>query len=103
MQNAEAITDPRLVQALEEALAMLASKRHADEWSARRHSSPDHDDVDLQFHRDKLEDRSGEQIESLLAGLLFRDRHDSKKDKRQAIRTPRPATAQSKSRNPAGA
>lgn len=85
----EGVTDRELVRALQEAVAMLASKGHADEWSAKQHSSADCQDTDLQFHRDKLEDRIGKKLESALMGLLFRDSHDSKKDIRRSIRTPR--------------
>ena len=86
------ITDPKLVLALEETLEMLASREHTDEWSARKQASSDFHDTELKFHRDKVESRLGDQLESALSGLLFRDRHDSKKDKRHAIRTPRGGT-----------
>lgn len=86
------ITDRKLALALEETLEMLASREHSDEWSARKQSSSDFHDTDFHFHRDKVEPRLGDQLESALEGLLFRDRHDSKKDKRHAIRTPRGGT-----------
>jgi hypothetical protein len=83
------ITDPQLVRAIDETMQMLASKEHADQWLARKHASSDYRDVDLQFHRDKLEHRLGGQLEAALAGFLFRDSHDSAKDVRRGIRTPR--------------
>lgn len=90
----DAITDPELVSSIKETLDMLASREHTDEWSIRRHENPAYDDTDVQFHREKLEHRLGEKLESALAGVLFRDSHDSKKDKRHAIRTPRSARPQ---------
>jgi hypothetical protein len=83
------ITDRALVLALVETLEMLATKEHADEWSARKRASADYHDTEVKFHSDKLKSRLGGKLESALAGLLFRDAHDSKKDKRRAIRTPR--------------
>lgn len=87
----DAITDPELVSAITETLDMLASRQHTDEWSVRRNKSRAYDDTDVQFHREKLEHRLGAKLGSALAGVLFRDSHDSKKDKRHAIRTPRSA------------
>lgn len=87
----DAITDHELVSAIQETLDMLASREHTDEWSVRRSQSRAYDDTDVQFHREKLEHRLGEKLGSTLAGVLFRDSHDSKKDKRHAIRTPRSA------------
>jgi hypothetical protein len=84
----ESIDDPELVLALDEALGMLASNHH-DDWSAQRRPHTDGYDVDLHFHPEKLKDRMGSHLESALMGLLFRDRHDSKKDSRRSIRTPR--------------
>jgi hypothetical protein len=83
------VTDRALVQALAETLEMVATREHADEWSARKRTSADYHDTEVKFHRDKLGSRLGAKLESVLAGLLFRDSHDSKKDKRHAIRTPR--------------
>ena len=83
------ITDRVLVRALRETLTMLASKGHTDEWSVKQHISGGSHDTDIQFHREKLKDRVGEKLESVLAGLLFRDSHDSKQDVRRSIRTPR--------------
>jgi len=83
------LTDLTLVAGIEETLEMLASKQHADEWSARKQAHADHSDVDIRFHREKLEHHLGARLESTLTGLLFGDIHDSKKDKRRNIRTPR--------------
>ena len=89
------ITDPPLVQAIEEALNMLASQQHSNGWSAWKHKNPDYRDIDVHFHRDTFSHRLGDQLEFELAGLLFRDRHDSRKDERHAIRPPRPAAPRS--------
>lgn len=86
-KEAEGVTDHELVGAIDEVVEMLASKEHGDEWSAKQHSSADCRDTDIQFHRDKLQTHADKQLESYLLGLLFRDRHDSKKDSRRAIRT----------------
>lgn len=83
----DGVTSHELVRALEEEAQLLASKGHGDEWSVKVHSSADSHDTDLQFHRDKLEQRVGQKLESALMGLLFRDSHDSKKDVRRSIRT----------------
>jgi hypothetical protein len=83
------ITHPQLVRALEDTLNMLASKGHAEQWSARKHSGSDYHDVDVQFHRRKLATRLGDELESALAGLLFRDAHHPTKDERRSIRPPR--------------
>jgi hypothetical protein len=85
--------DPALVLALDETLAMLASTKHRDEWSAERRAHSDGYELDLQFHPEKFKDRLGSNLESVLTGLLFRDSHDSKKDSRRSIRTPRPKRA----------
>lgn len=85
------ITDRKLVQALAETLDMLVSKGQGDEWLVRRHKVSDGHDTDLQFHPDKFEGRLGKKLESALDGMLFRDSHDSKKDKRRSIRTPKQA------------
>ena len=90
-KESQPITDRPLVGAMHETLEMLASKEHHDEWSARRQSHSDGHDTDLQFHADKLTGHIGDKLEATLMGLLFRDQHDSKKDSRRAIRTPRPA------------
>jgi hypothetical protein len=83
------VTDPELVLAIEETVEMLATRERADEWTIRRHDSHDVHDFVVRFHRGKLEQRLGANLESALEGLLFRDGHDSKRDKRRAIRTPR--------------
>jgi hypothetical protein len=93
----ERITDRKLAQALAETLDMLVSKGQGDEWLARRHKVSDGHDTDLQFHPDKFEGRLGDKLDSVLDGLLFRDSHDSKKDERHSIRTPRPATGRKSS------
>jgi len=85
----QVITDQPLVEALAETLEMLATREHTDEWSARKRTSADYHDTEVKFHREKLDPRLGAKLESVLVGLLFRDSHDSKKDKRHAIRTPR--------------
>jgi hypothetical protein len=79
------VTDRGLGGALQESLEMLASKGHHDEWSAKQHSAADFCDTDIQFHPQKLEEHLDDRLESVLAGLLFRDRHDSKKDVRRSI------------------
>src|SRR5229473_8608 len=48
----DGLTERTLVVAVEETLEMLASKKHADEWSARKQASADHSDFDVQFHRE---------------------------------------------------
>ncbi len=83
------ITDRNLVQALAETLDMLATREHADEWLARKRNSADYHDTEMKFHREKLETRLGAKLESVLWGVLFHDSHDSRKDKRRNIRTPR--------------
>lgn len=88
-KEAEGVTDLALVRAVQETVVMLASKEHHDEWSAKQHASADHHDTDLQFHREKLQSHLGQELESVLRGLLFRDSHDSKKDSRRSIRTRR--------------
>lgn len=85
----EEIKEPGLVRALLQTCEMLASKGHGDEWSVKRHATSDFCDLDIQLHPDKLRDRTGKKLESVLTGLLFRDGHDSKKDSRRAIRTRR--------------
>lgn len=85
------ITDQKLVAALVETLDMLVSKGQGDEWLARRRKVSDGNDTDLQFHLDKFESRLGKKLESALDGVLFRDSHDSKKDERRSIRTPKQA------------
>jgi hypothetical protein len=77
-----------LVRAIEESLDALASRKHADEWSARRSASADWRDTQLHFHADKVEEWPARKIESALMGTLFRDAHASKKDVRRNIRTP---------------
>jgi hypothetical protein len=81
--------DHALIEAFDETLALLASTRHHDDWSAQRRAHADGYEVELQFHPDKFKDRAGSNLESVLTGLLFRDRHDSNKDSRRSIRTPR--------------
>jgi hypothetical protein len=88
--ESQPITDRELVCALDETLEMLSSQAHHDAWSARRQSHADGYDVELKFHPDKLIGRLGDELNSVLVGILFRDQHDSKKDARHAIRTPRP-------------
>jgi hypothetical protein len=90
-KESQPITDQVLVAAMNETLEMLASKQHHDAWSARRQSHSDINDTDLQFHADKLQGHLGDTLEADLMGLLFRDQHDSKKDSRRNIRTPKPA------------
>jgi hypothetical protein len=85
------ITDRLLVNALNETLAMLATKEHHDAWSIRQQSHTDGHDTELKFHHEKLAGHLGEKLESALMGLLFRDHHDSSQDVRRGIRTPRPA------------
>lgn len=86
----EKLDDHQVVAALEETLDMLGSKPHCDEWSIRRESHADRRDTELQFHPEKIKPHLGPKLESALYGLLFRDHHDSKKDVRRSIRTPRP-------------
>lgn len=88
-KDPEGVTGRELVRALQEATEMLASKGDGDEWSVKQHSSADCHDTDIQFHREKIQHRVGRKLESALMGLLFRDAHDSKKDVRRSIRTPR--------------
>jgi hypothetical protein len=88
----ESITDRELVNALDEMLDMLVSNGHCDKWSPRRQTAADHSDTDLQFHREKLEKHMGDKLEWLLIGLLFRDKHESKKDMGHAVRTLRSQT-----------
>lgn len=84
----EKITSVELAGALQAALEMLASKGHHDAYSARQNAAADYRDTDFQFHRDALHDL-GDKLESELNGILFRDRHDSKKDVRRSIHSPR--------------
>lgn len=90
-KESQPVTDKVLVNAMNETLEMLASKAHHDVWSARCESHSDGRDTELEFHADKLTGRLGEGLESLLMGVLFHDHHDSSKDVRRNIRTPRPA------------
>lgn len=87
-KQAFAVNDKTLLRAVEEALETLLSRQHADEWSVRRATSADWRDTDLHFHREKLEQRLGKKLESMLTGILFHDAHSSKKDVRRNIRTP---------------
>jgi hypothetical protein len=82
------IDEPALILALDEALATLAAVQH-DDWSVQRRAHADGYDVDLHFHPQKLTGRLGSSLEVYLSGVLFRDSHDSKKDSRRSIRTPR--------------
>jgi hypothetical protein len=89
-KESQAINDPVLVNAMNETLEMLASQEHHDGWSARRQSHSDVHDTDFQFHPDKFADHFDKGLESALMGVLFRDHHDSRKDIRRNVRTPRP-------------
>jgi hypothetical protein len=93
--ESEPITDRPLVNAMNETLEMLASKEHHDQWSARRQSRADGHDIELRFRPEHLEDRLGDKLALALMGVLFRDQHDSRKDSRRNIRTPRPKRQQS--------
>jgi hypothetical protein len=93
-KESQPITDRLLVNAINETLAMLASKEHHDAWSARRQSHSDGHDTELQFHREKLGDHHADKFASVLMGVLFRDHHDSSKDSRRQIRTPLPRHGQ---------
>jgi hypothetical protein len=88
-KESPALTDRTLVKALAETLDTLAIREHADEWLARKRVSADYQDIEMKFHREKLETRLGAKLESVLSGILFHDSHDSRKDKRRNIRTPR--------------
>jgi len=81
--------DQALVAALDETLALVASTTHHDDWSAQRRAHADGYEIELQFRPEKLQGRTGSNLESVLTGLMFRDSHDSKKDSRRSIRTPR--------------
>lgn len=96
------ITDRKLVQALAETLDMLVSRGQGDEWLVCRHKVSDGHDTDLQFHPAKFEGRRGKKLESALDGMLFRDSHDSKKDERRSIRTPKQAAGGKKTSVRAG-
>jgi hypothetical protein len=80
----EKISDPELAAAIQETLEMLASQGHHDAWSAKQLATADHHDTDIRFHGDDLH-HLGDRLESELSGILFRDRHDSKKDVRRSI------------------
>jgi hypothetical protein len=80
-----AVAAPSLVAAIEEEMDLLASKQHGDECSTRQNKSADWKETDVRFHRDKLEPRLGKNLESYLMGVLFRDEHASKKDRRRPI------------------
>jgi hypothetical protein len=82
------ITDLPLVRAIDEALTMVTSKEHADQFLTRKHAGSGYSDFDLQFNCRKLERRLGGHLEQALDGILFRDAHDAAKDERRAIRPP---------------
>ncbi|MBI3864235.1 MAG: hypothetical protein HY290_20315 [Planctomycetia bacterium] len=92
-KESQPITDRLLVNAIRETLEMLESNEHHDWWSVRHQSHSDGTDTELRFQSEKLTGRLGVQLESLLMGALFRDQHDSRKDSRRNIRTPRPKSA----------
>lgn len=85
-KEADVVKDAAVVVAIEEEIDLVASKEHADEWAARKHSAHDFKEVDIQFHREPVADHLGGKLESYLMGLLFHDRHDSKQDRRQQLR-----------------
>jgi hypothetical protein len=83
------VTSPELSAAIAATLESLTSHEHHDAWSTKAHAAADYHETDFHFHRDELQTRPGESLVSEMNGLLFRDRHDSKKDIRRSIRTPR--------------
>jgi len=78
-----------LASAIHSTLEMLASAEHHDAWSVKQDSVADHHDTDIQFHKHDWQNLSKRELESEVNGLLFRDRHDSKKDVRRSIRARR--------------
>jgi hypothetical protein len=89
--ESEPVTSIPLLRGIEETLAMLASKGHSDEWNIRHNLHADGHETDLRFHREKLAASLGDGLAKVLDGILFRDQHDSRKDSRRSIRTPRAA------------
>lgn len=86
-KEGEAITEANLVDALDETLDMLASSPHHDAWSVRKEVHADAHETEIRFHHDQLVPHLGQKLESALAGILFRDHHDSSQDMRTHFRT----------------
>lgn len=79
------LSDPALVQAVTDELALLASKPHGDVLQVQVHDAADWHETELQFDRNVIEQHLNDQLESYLAGLLFHDPHDSKQDVRRHV------------------
>ncbi|RPI87875.1 MAG: hypothetical protein EHM42_04830 [Planctomycetaceae bacterium] len=85
-KSADLVRDAALAVAIDDLMERIASKPHGDEWSARRHKASDFVDTDVTFHGDKIAAHSGAGLSSFVHGLLFRDDHDSRQDRRQSLR-----------------
>jgi hypothetical protein len=85
-KESDVVQDAALVAAIDEAVAMVAKKAHADEWAARKHATHDWKEVNIEFHRDAVSGHLGAKLESYVMGLLFHNGHDSKQDRRQQLR-----------------
>lgn len=80
------LNGPKLIEAVKEELALLASKPHGDMLQVVKHAATDFQDTDLQFNRESLVRHLDDKLESFLMGALFRDHHDSGKDVRRHVR-----------------
>lgn len=84
--EADVLTDAALLNAVWEEMEQVASRGHAEEWSARWDEAPDWVEVAVQFRAEKISAHAGEALPSLLMGMLFHSRHDSGQDRRRSIR-----------------
>lgn len=79
-KQSDAIDQPDLAQEINRQLEMLATRGKTDELSIRHHCKPDFDDTELQFNKEWMDSRRGPHLASHLAGVLFRDGHDHRRD-----------------------
>lgn len=84
VRKAPTVDDASLAIAVRSVMQMLASHPPTDVWRAHHHFASDFEDIDLQFHRDAVGAHADDNLQSRVSGVLLKDAHASRQDRRTA-------------------
>lgn len=83
-QTSYSVDGREVTTAVQTVSRMLASHPPTDSWHVRHSIADDFEDIDLQFYREAVKAHAGTNMLSWVTGLLFKDTHASRQDRRRS-------------------
>lgn len=84
-KKSDSVAGPEVAGFIQSELERLATSSHTEECQIRRKEFVDRTEFEIKFHHEVIVAHQGEQLNSYLFGVLFRERHEAPDSKPQGV------------------